>query len=336
MSPSPEDCRAPRSDARRPLPVLMTLARVLTLLFTLPLFAQADDTIAILFVSNQTTSHYLRFIDEAKQALRANRNLHVNATSMSANQLRSDGMAGTGRHYDMVVILGSQAARALQQWQPESPVLYTLIPRPTYKSLEASGKLACPESQCSAIYIDQPLPRLFRVLDSAFRTKRELGVLLGPVSVAQHEQLVELAATAGFSLHTAKISEQHELLPALNNLLKQSELLLSLPDPLVYNRRTAKGILLTTYRHRVPVVAYSKAYADAGATLSVYSTPEQIARQTARVIIDFFTDGKSALPEPQYPAHFRIRVNEHVADSLNLDFDTNPELRSIIEGVNDE
>jgi len=336
MSPSLEDCRAPKSDARRPLPVFMTLARVLALLFALPLLVQADDTIAILFVSSRASSHYLRFVDEAKQALRTNRDLQINATSMSASQLRSAGAAGTGRRYDMIVTLGSQAARTLQQWQPESPVLYTLIPRLTYKSLKASGKLACPESRCSAIYIDQPLPRLFRVLDSAFRTKRELGILLGPVSVAQKERLVELAAKTNFSLHTATTRKQHELLPALNNLLKQSELLLSLPDPVVYNRRTAKSILLTTYRHRVPVVAYSRAYADAGAALSVYSTPEQMARQTARVISDFFTNGKSTLPAPQYPAHFRIRINEHVADSLGLDFDTNPELRSIIEGVNDE
>ncbi len=319
-----------------PLAELLTAVLTIIILFASADFVRADGTVNILFVSSRTSAPYLHFIEKAKLELQAGDPLHVNTVSLPASQLTGERMPGTDHSYDMVVALGKQAAQAIQQWQPKVPVLYALIPKATYDSLRKSGKLACPDNQCTAIYIDQPLQRLFHVLTAAFGEQRRLGVLLGPASLQQQDALIDLAAKTGFFLHTAAVHEQDELLPALNSILKQSDLLLSIADPVVYNRRTAKSILLTTYRYKVPVVAYSKAYADAGATLSVFSTPEQIARQAAGVIKTFFKHDKPGLPLPQHPEHYKIRINRHVADSLGLYLETNPELQSIIKEADNE
>ena len=111
---------------------------------------------------------------------------------------------------------------------------------------------------------------------------------------------------------------------------------MAVPDPLVYNSRTAQRILLTTYRYKVPLGAFSKAYIDAGATLSVYSTPAQMASQTGKIINDFMRSDRKYLPAPAYPENYKVQVDRHVAGSIDLDFEGNPEFLSIIEESSNE
>lgn len=301
-----------------------------------PFAVAADSPASILFVSSHTSSHYLHFVEEAKRTLDATAPARFATTSLPASQLSDKYRSGASAPFDMVVALGTQAARVVTKWRPAVPVLYALIPKASYESLKRSGHLACPSGQCTAIYIDQPLPRLFAVLDAAFAGQRRLGVLLGPTSSQQQSELAELAGKQGLALHTALVNEADDLLPALDGVLKQSDILLSIADPLVYNRHTAKSILLTTYRYKVPLLAYSRAYADAGAALSVYSTPRQISRQAAGLIKAYFAGNERRLPPPQYPQAFKIRINQHVADSLGLDLEHHPKLQSMIQDADDE
>lgn len=322
------------------LAALPGLVLVITLtaacLFLVPGRSQAGDAVNILFISSQTSLPYLQFIEETESAFRQGEALEANTTALNVGQLDNGEFDDKPSTYDLIVSMGQKAARAVQKLKPESPVLYTLIPEVTYRTLQQSGKLTCPEQQCSAVYIDQPLQRLLHVIAVAFNRQQHLGVMLGPSSVKQQTQLDRLAQKAGFSLHTETVKTQHEVLPALDRLLRHSGLLLSIADPVVYNRKTAKSILLTTYRHRVPVIAYSRAYADAGATLSVFSTPEHIARQAADMIKAFFNDHGLSLPPPQYPKRYSIRINRHVAESLGLDLAANPAFQSLIKEAGNE
>lgn len=314
----------------------LSAALAIVLMLGHPAATGADGPASILFVSSHTSSHYLHFVEEARRTLDTTAPERFAITSLPASQLVDTYRTGASGSFDMVVALGTQAARVVNKWRPAAPVLYALIPEASYESLKRSGDLACPSGQCTAIYIDQPLPRLFTVLDAAFAGQRRLGVLLGPTSSQQQSQLAELAGKQGLSLHTALVNEADDLLPALDGILKQSDVLLSIADPLVYNRHTAKSILLTTYRYKVPLLAYSKAYADAGAALSVYSTPRQISRQAAGIIKAYFAGNEHRLPPPQYPQSFKIRINRHVADSLGLDLEHHPKLQSIIKDADDE
>ena len=334
MSPLFE-CRRARKSCRSHLQTGLLTAFTLLLFFTTPA-VWAGNTTRILFVSSQTSTPYLRFIETAKRELQVNSPSRIDIVSLPASQLVGHPGAGVEQHYDMVVALGGRAALAIQQWHTKAPVLYTLIPKATYDGLRQSGRVTCPGQVCTALYIDQPLQRMFRILAVAFAERKEAGILLGPVSGKQQDELATLARKTGFHLHSAEIHKPDELLSALDTLLRHTSLLLAIADPVVYNPRTAKSILLTTYHYRVPVVAYSKAYADAGATLSVFSTPEQIARQTAGIIRVFLEAGKHSLPPPAYPENYTIRINPHVTRSLGLKLDSNPELQSMIKEADHE
>jgi ABC-type uncharacterized transport system substrate-binding protein len=298
--------------------------------------ARSDDSASVLFVSSHTSTPYQQFIDQARQSFRAGATPTIASRAVAADQLTGRYDRKSGNAPDMVVALGTRAAEALQHWRPEVPVVYALLSRLAYDELRQSRRLVCPARRCTAVFIDQPMPRVFEVLAAAFPGRQRLGVLFGPTSIEQEQTLARLAANRGFSLRTAVMGTDEDLLPALNRLLRDSDVLLAVPDPVVYNPRTAQSILLTTYRYKVPVMAYSSAYAGAGAALSVYSTPQQIARQTAGIVRGYFSDSARVLPPPQYPRHFTIQINRHVAESLDLEFDNNAELQLIIKEADDD
>lgn len=294
------------------------------------------DTANILIVSSMSSRAYQQFAKQLTRTLQAESPLSITTTTLSVDRVMTAPRSPDDASYDLVVALGNRAAQAMQRWEVREPILYALVPRTAYARLLQSGRLVCPAQQCSAVYIDQPLDRQFDILDAAFGDRRRLGVLLGPTSAQLQGALTILAARHNFTLHVERINAQEELLPALDRLLEQSNLLLAIADPLVSNSYTAKSLLLSTYRYRVPVMAYSKAYTDAGATLSVYSTPTQTARQAARMIGTFLRDRRRGLPSPQYPEHYSIHINPRVADSLGLNFANNPALQSLVKDGADE
>jgi ABC-type uncharacterized transport system substrate-binding protein len=119
-----------------------------------------------------------------------------------------------------------------------------------------------------------------------------------------------------FLRHTPPVTAAEEIYPALKQALSEAEVVLALPDPLIYNSASLQNILLTTYRARIPLVAFSPAYVKAGAVLAVYSTPAQVTRRAVEMLRQW--QSGRGLPSPQKPREFEVVVNERVAASLGL------------------
>lgn len=212
---------------------------------------------------------------------------------------------------DLVVAVGLRATEQALRFNPPLPVLAVLLPRAAYLQLRRGVT-----QPFSAIFLDQPPARRLALIGEAFPDRKRVGVVLGPESAAELRSLQLAARERGLHLMSERIDEADALLPALRRVLSEADLLLALPDPLVFNRNTAQAILLTSYRAQKPVVGYSQAYVNAGAMVAVYSTPAQIARQAAELIAAL--PSPAALPPPQYPRYFSVAVNGQVARSLGI------------------
>ena len=129
-----------------------------------------------------------------------------------------------------------------------------------------------------------------------------------------------LAAANGLSLTEAGLEGNFNVFPDLQQVLNDSDVLLALADPLVFNSDSIQNILLTTFRAQVPVVAFSPAYVRAGALLALYATPAQVGRQAAALVQDVLR-GQSLPEQPLESNDFEVSVNEHVARALNLSLD---------------
>lgn len=231
-------------------------------------------------------------------------------SSATVSDARFDGAFSAN---EMVIAFGVEGARLAASLDPRIPVLSIFIPEKAFDEIRQVHR----PGRFSAIYIDQPLKRQMNLIRLAFPQRRRVGVVLGPGSLGRLSSL--RAATSGNALELSSevISSQSELFYALEKVLKESDILLAVPDPLVFNGGTISEILLTAYRHDVPLMGFSPAYDRAGALIALYSTVEQIGWQVAEAITTFTRSG--ALPPPGYPAYFTVGVNRYVARSMEIE-----------------
>ncbi|MBZ0092012.1 MAG: hypothetical protein K8F27_07300 [Sulfuricellaceae bacterium] len=220
---------------------------------------------------------------------------------------------------DVVVAIGSAAAQAAAT-NPRVPVLSVLVPKAAFERVAAARGRADP-ARFSAVYLDQPIARQLQLVRAVLPGRLRLGVLASAQSGTALAQLRTATRDGRFKLAVEKIDRQEEIVPALNRLLHDNDVLFSFPDPLIYNRYTVQDILLTTYRYRVPVIGFSPSYVKAGALAAVYSTPAQIGQQVAEILYPLLQDPGRGLPAPQFPKYFSVSVNYQVARSLGIEIE---------------
>ena len=92
------------------------------------------------------------------------------------------------------------------------------------------------------------------------------------------------------------------------------------------NRAIAKWILYLSFQHKVPVIGFSKAYTNAGALASVYSSPEGVGKHAGELISSWLKRGDEGIWEPQYPRYYTLSTNPAVARSLDITLPPESEL----------
>lgn len=217
------------------------------------------------------------------------------------------------------VALGTEAASVLARAKLKSPMLSALIPRSSFERvLRESGRKA--SAQFNVLYLDQPLQRQLAMIRLALPQARRIAVLWGPDSWSSAPTLRALASANGLSLQEARLDPDTPLFDALQKALDGSHVLLAQADPQVFNGNSIQNILMTTIRHKVPLIAFSPAYVRAGALLAIYSTPTQVGTQAAQWVLDALAN-RLLLEQPMAPDDFEISINPQVARVLNLSLD---------------
>lgn len=240
----------------------------------------------------------------------------------------TESLDGAAFRADLIVAVGSEATRSSLKRSEGRPVLATLLPRQAYDRALGEAGAARPR-QVTAITLDQPLPRLMAFIRQLFPDKHKVGLLTGPDTRHLLPQIRAAAKEAGLVPEAEDVEGESALVPALGQLFAKTDLLLALPDASVYRRDNIRVILLTSYRHQRPVIAFSQAFVTAGALAALYSTPSQMARQTAELLRQLNPESIS-LPSPQSPTLFSLAVNRNVAQSLGLSLPDDASLRRSI------
>ncbi len=218
---------------------------------------------------------------------------------------------------------------AMVQRQPgawTAPVLAALLPEAAYAAVARSLPAGS-----SGVWLDQPPERYLSLIQQAMPRRRRVGVLFGPASAALEPALDRAASDRQLVLVKSRVQEETQsLFPLLRNLLAESDVLLALPDPLIFNTATLQNILIATYRQRIPVVSYAESHVRAGATLSLFITPQEVARQVVSATQALWAGG--SLPAPMRAASGTVAVNEQVARSLGLDMPDAEALQRTLAG----
>ncbi|MBA4364220.1 MAG: ABC transporter substrate-binding protein, partial [Pseudomonas sp.] len=101
----------------------------------------------------------------------------------------------------------------------------------------------------------------------------------------------------------------------LQNLLKNCDVLLGLDDADLYNPKTAKNLLLSSYSRQLALVGPNAAFVKAGSLASTYSDQND----WLEVLDELLDRPQTGWPRALYPKHFKVLSNPQVARSLGIE-----------------
>jgi putative tryptophan/tyrosine transport system substrate-binding protein len=215
----------------------------------------------------------------------------------------------------LVIAVGTLALTYASHLDENTPVMGVIVPKASYESILKESRRH--KNRFSAIYLDQPFSRQFSLIKSIFPNLNTVATLLGPASQFQSNDLQKAASEFGLTLSIRLVEKEEEIQNNLEKLLLQKQVLLAVPDPVIYSRETTQTILLTTYRHEAPVIGFSQSYVKSGAVAAVFSTPKQYAQEIS-ALIKLLPQQELKLPEAKPAAQFSIEINRQVARSLGI------------------
>ena len=218
--------------------------------------------------------------------------------------------------YDLVITLGPDSAERALNRCVSSPILGLLLPHHLYYRLKKNHPL----SHFTALFIDQPIGRQLDLIQSIMLPSEQntsIGIILGPDSSRIKNIAQEEAYERNLSLKMVHIHQDENPISGLGVLIDNTSYLLALADDHVYNPYTARGILLATFRKKVPLISHTYTYVRKGALAAVYSSPQQIADDATQFIMTILNNEDDKLPLPRYPKQFSVAVNYQAAQSLD-------------------
>jgi ABC-type uncharacterized transport system substrate-binding protein len=276
----------------------------LCLLFAWPAYAARVAVV----LSNDSAPY-----QEVYQAMRA----ILDDSGHELVRVYADKLAALPDDARLLVAVGTSAAEALASAPGRTPVLAVLVPRAWYLK-SGQQRLSDGHRAVSAIFLDQPFDRQAKLIRLALPEVKRVGILLSAGQRGLADDIDTALRSQKFQMVHVSLDPGERLALPLEMVFSESDLLLAVPDPQVFNSNTAQSLFLTSYRYRDPVMGYSRSLTRAGALLSLHSSPAQIGRQTAEWLGGVLSGGAVRLPAASYPAYFSVSVNEQVARSLGF------------------
>lgn len=182
------------------------------------------------------------------------------------------------------------------------------------------------------VLLDQPLQR-YLAFCRLLLPARNVGVI-STMPLDIDGTRLELLEKSGLVLNQYRVDSQNKLMPVLREVLRYNDALLMLPHRRVYNRDTLKGVLVSGYRNRKPVISYSPAHVRAGALASIYSSPVDIGRHLATLVNRRLENLPDSGATYHFARFYTISTNPKVAAALDLELPPMAELRGQLDRLN--
>ena len=217
----------------------------------------------------------------------------------------------TGARPTVIVALGPLASDFLVRVPPPAPVVHCLA--------GADALRAGFPSLPSEVPADAQASWLRTLLPAA----RTIGLAFDPSTNTRRAEAIAAAlAAAGYKTLMAPVTRPSAIPAALEQIAARADVLLALPDPMVYTRESARGILLHSFRRRTPVIGPNDAWVRMGALYAVDWDYEEVGATCARLAREAQVPRPSTVPAPGVvaaaPPKPRVSVNMRSAREFGL------------------
>ncbi len=214
----------------------------------------------------------------------------------------------------LLISLGTQVSQQVLTLNLKRPILSLLIPSQAYSSLK---KYHSDNTPWKIVFIDQPLTRQMHLIQAIFGNNKNIATILGPYSKSIKHKLKNIAKRNKQKINIDIINNSKQLTRSLRPLLQSADILLAIPDPMTFNKRNIRSILLMSYHQGVPMIGFSRPYVKAGAIAAIFSEAKQISTHATNIINNFLNN-KRFKTSTEYSQDFSIALNKNVARTLNI------------------
>lgn len=229
---------------------------------------------------------------------------HANRAQIAADVAR--------RQPRLVLAVGLLAAQLAKERLSQFPVLFVMVSNPRKYGLVGNN--------IAGISLDIPVEAQFKTYRSLVPSLKTIGTIYDPrrtASVIQEANAV--AKRLGLSLLAVPVSSQKEVPAALRSLLGKVESLWMVPDETVVTADSFKHFLITTFENRLPFLAASDIFVEAGALASLTPDYSDVGRQSCE-LAKAFAAGRLDLADVNVsaPQKVNLSVNLKTANKIGL------------------
>lgn len=212
---------------------------------------------------------------------------------------------------DLVLALGTRAAREAKKYLGHVPIIYSMVLTPPEE--ENPGD----RGGMTGATLTIPLSVQVEELKRAFPTLKHLGIISDPARTRDlADSAAELCRKQGLSAHIAWAKGEGEVPDAVRSLKDSIEVLWMIPDETVLTPRSSRFIIFELIKSGVPVIGLSSAYVKAGALMSLDCNYTDIGRQSAELATRVLAGQKPhqlpfTIPRT-YTRSLNLKIMEHV------------------------
>lgn len=288
------------------------------------LFADHEvKTNKILIIIPKQASPYQTIVNSIKKEFIINkRKEQIQVLNIGANRPSHKTLLSGNK---LVITLGAKSLNYYLNSATNTPFLSSFITESAFLSITTNSNRRhfLRNKFTGAISIEQPLHRVVSLVKLLQRNIEYVGVVLGPNTYKKRFSLDrQVRKQVNGVLNVAAINYQDNPVKKLRAIFRRSELVVVIPDKSSFNKSLAHWIVTLSYKHKVPVISYSKKYAEAGALISLYSEPRQIGKQTAQMAQSYLRKPRSTSLIMTSPRYFQIAINQSVSQAFGLKLQT--------------
>lgn len=208
---------------------------------------------------------------------------------------------------DLVLALGTPAAKIAQETVEDIPVIFAMV-------LDPKGSRILLPGVSMDISPEIKLRNIKRVLPGAKR----IGIVYSDESISAYEEISQASDKLGLQLIGIKINSRKEFPDAFKDLWWQIDYFLMIPDSKIYFPESVEYLLAEGLRKKIPIVGLSSSYTEAGALISFDCDYADLGEQAAEIILKILTGKNPVKSEFVRPRKINFSLNLLVAEKLEI------------------
>ncbi len=270
----------------------------------------AEKTFHILIVANTNETPYQDAVTGYKEQLSSLCSTKFTGITLAQAQTLSDKDLAILKP-DLIYALGNEATLWATGQKAETPVVSSMMLKDdVYKQ----------RRNVTGISLAYPLKTQFQWLKKFFPNQKSVAMLYNPEENGGTVELAkQISQQEDFMLVTIPVKTAKELPYALEQLTKNIEILLTIPDETVLSVNTAKEVLLASFRNKVPLVGLSDNWVKSGALYALSWDYADIGKQSAAMSSKILKGAAIKTVPPEHPRKITYTINAKIAAHMNIE-----------------